>query len=179
MKMFEIVLILILTYGLIKLVDKLPGSSSFFKRALLLIVLFVNGVCLVAQEADPCSILSITEDTQSKVYYKKSAIPASVKKIIETREKFGCPFRISNPHQRYRSNDVTNTSLLPNNRLVFLIKNGNSYVIVFEHGGRGKCTYCAIVDTANKSMTYRIIPKNVVSSYNDFVSYLRNHCTKE
>ena len=30
-EMFEVVVILILAYGLIKLVDKLPGSSSFFK----------------------------------------------------------------------------------------------------------------------------------------------------
>ena len=153
--------------------------EDFFKRALLLIMLFVNGVYLVAQESDLCSILSITEDTQSKIYYKKSAIPASVKKIIETGEKFGCPFKISNPHQKYLSNDVVTNSLLPNNRLAFLIKNGNTYVVVFEHGGRGKCTYCAIVDTANKNMTYRIVPKNVVSSYNDFVLYLRNNCTKE
>ena len=158
---------------------KIMNNCVFFKRALLLIMLFVNGVYLVAQEADVCSILSITEDTQSKVYYKKSAIPASVKKIIETGEKFGCPFKISNPNQKYRSNDVITNSLLPNNRLAFLIKNGNSYVVVFEHGGRGKCTYCAIVDTANKNMTYRIVPKNVVPSYNDFVLYLRNNCTKE
>lgn len=95
------------------------NNCVFFKRALLLIILFVNGVYLVAQEADLCSIFSITEDTQSKVYYKKSAIPVSVKKIIETREKFGCPFKISNPHKKYRSNDVITNSLLPNNRLVF------------------------------------------------------------
>ena len=163
----------------IQLQWKIMNNSIIFKRTLLLIMLFVNGVYLVAQEADLCSVLSLTEDTYSKVYYKKSAIPTSVKKIIETREKFGCPFRISNPHRRYRSNDVITNFLLPNNRLVFLIQNGNIYVVVFEHGGRGKCTYCAIVDTANKSMTYRIVPKNVVSSYNDFVSYLRQNCTKE
>ena len=163
----------------IRLQWKIMNNSVCFKRALLLIMLFVNGVYIVAQEADLCSIFSITEDTHSKVYYKKSAIPTSVKKVIETKEKFGCPFKISNPHQRYRSNDVVINSLLPNNRLVFLIQNGNSYVVVFEHGGRGKCTICAIIDTANKNMTYRIIPNEIVSSYNDFVSYLRNNCTKE
>lgn len=154
-------------------------NSAFPKIVLYLILLLSSTDNLFAQNTDFCGILSLIDTPNSKVSYSKSAIPASVKRIIAKEEKFGNPFRISNPQRKYRSNDVVTNHLLPNNRLVFLIRSNNYCVLLFEHGGRGKCTYCVVVDVKDKESISKVVPKNSVSSYEDFVSFLRYSCKNE
>lgn len=152
---------------------------SLFKSILLVAVLFLIAVFGRAQEADLCSILKLTEGNSSQVFYKKSAIPVSVKRIIEKEEIFGSPFRIANPKQKYRANDVVTRPLLPTNRLAFLIQNAENYVVVFEHGGRGKRTYCIMVNPVNNNLIYSIVPTKSAISYEKFISYLRSQCEEQ
>ena len=114
------------------------------KQILSCLALSLINLSICAQEVSSDSIkemiiniYSIDKDSLS-VSYKKSAIPRSLKK--ELKKKFG-DFRIVNPDCEYRKTDVVRNPFLPNKQLVFIIKYGEYYSLVFKKGGRAHSTY--------------------------------------
>ncbi|MFV0599994.1 MAG: hypothetical protein ACK5M0_09790 [Bacteroidales bacterium] len=113
-------------------------------------------------------IYSVEKDSLS-VSYKKSEIPKSLKK--ELKKKFD-NFRIVNPNCEYRKTDVIRNQFLPNKQLVFIIKYGEYYSLVFREGGRAHSTYFVfskIVSNRVKIISIYNI-RNKVSTVEEFLS---------
>lgn len=103
------------------------------------------------------------------VSYKKSAIPKSLKK--ELKERFG-DFRIVNPNCKYRTSDVVRNPFLPNKQMVFIIRNGEYYSLVFRQGGRAHSTYFVFSKiVSNKVEIMRVYNiRNKVTTVDEFLT---------
>lgn len=140
---------------------------------LALIVLFVSAA--TAQNVDYCQLLSLSEDSSSTLHYRKSAIPAFMKEALVSQDWFGERFKMANPHGDFNRTDVVRNPYLPNKRMVFLLRNGGSYIFVYEYGGRARGIRCVCTDESTRQLQYCYLPKTV-KNFADFVTVMRQKC---
>ena len=132
-------------------------------------------VTATAQNVDYCQFLSLSEDSSSTLYYKKSAIPAFMKEALVSQDWFGEEFKMANPHASFNRTDVVRNPHLPNKRMVFLLRNGGTYVLVYEYGGRASGICCVLANEDTDQLQHCHLPKSV-SSFADFVTVMRQKC---
>ena len=78
----------------------------------------------------------------ASVFYKKSSIPGFIKK--EFKKSSGYKIKMANPGKKYQASDVRSNPFLPTRRLICLIKAPSTYILFYEHGGRGKHKHCIV-----------------------------------
>ena len=139
-----------------------------------LCILFFVGISNVFAQRDTLEqkIMEIYtfENNDLKVFYKKSAIPTAMKKALKVKYGDTFCFSIVNPNKNYRKNDVIINPFLPSKQMLFLIRSGEYYALVFNKGGRGHSTHFVFCKIISKEIVdIKIYYINKTDTVEDFL----------
>ncbi|MCL2132161.1 MAG: hypothetical protein FWH36_06910 [Lentimicrobiaceae bacterium] len=115
------------------------------------------------------------ENQNLEIFYKKHSIPKPMKKALKIKYGDVFCFSIANSGKNYRKNDVIKNPFIPSKQMLFLIRSGEYYALVFNKGGKGHSThfvFCRIISKEIVEMKIYYIFKS--DTVEDFLSEIQN-----